>query len=304
MEKSMYNSISEVLQDVAAGRITPEQGDLEIELLNAAKEAPAATDAQGIPFEHTENVQNEDHTQKAEPKGGTRGSVAGIWGGDIDFNVEHGISGIIGGCIRDKVHIGGSVSGPIGGGIGSGVHIDGGISGPIGGSIGNYVQVGNGISGPIGGSIGRDTVIGGNLSGAVGGNIERGTVINGNISGVVGGIMAAHVHGSVSGAIGGDLNGIVDGSVSGVIGGSLNGEVAGDVGSPHHKNRKVIKKHLRGKVGGSVYGKIMGDVSGTVEGNVTYIHGNIIEGAVIKGRVDHLRGENRGTVLGGIVKQH
>ena len=51
---SMYKNISEILEDVSAGRLTPEQADAEIEQLHS--EQPV-NDAQGIPFEHAEQLE-------------------------------------------------------------------------------------------------------------------------------------------------------------------------------------------------------------------------------------------------------
>ena len=123
---SMYKNISEILEDVSAGRLTPEQADAEIELLHS--EQPV-NDAQGIPFEHAEQI---PHAEQAKAQGSaaqrpSRSSVSGIFSSTITFDVDGNVSGIIGGGIAPGVHIGGKVDGMLGGGIGDGAQIDGNI---------------------------------------------------------------------------------------------------------------------------------------------------------------------------------
>ena len=114
---SMYKNISEILEDVSAGRLTPEQADAEIEQLHS--EQPV-NDAQGIPFEHAEQI---PHAEQAKAQGSaakrpSRSSVSGIFSSTITFDVDGNVSGIIGGGIAPGVHIGGKVDGMLGGGIG------------------------------------------------------------------------------------------------------------------------------------------------------------------------------------------
>ena len=144
MEQSMYNSIAEVLQDVAAGRLTPEQADLEIERLGADTGAPfedvenVVTDALGVPFEHVEDAQDGAAPEEARPSSAPRekrSGITGIYGGNVNFDVNGSLTGIIGGCICEGVTIEGNISGPVGGPIKRGAHITGSISGPIGGAI-------------------------------------------------------------------------------------------------------------------------------------------------------------------------
>ena len=167
MEQSMYHSIGEVLQDVAAGRLTPEQADLEIERLGADTGAPfedvenVVTDAQGIPFEQA------SEEQPADPPREKRRGITGIYGGNVDFDVNGSLTGIIGGCICEGVTIDGNISGPVGGPIKRGAHITGSISGPIGGAIQENVRIDGNISGAIGGAIHKGVRIGGNISGAI-----------------------------------------------------------------------------------------------------------------------------------------
>ena len=262
---SMYKNISEILEDVSAGRLTPEQADAEIEQLHS--EQPV-NDAQGIPFEHAEQI---PHAEQAKAQGSaaqrpSRSSVSGIFSSTITFD------------------IGGKVDGMLGGGIGDGAQIDGNISGTVGGSIGREVIIRGKVSGPIGGGIGKGAEIRGDLDGPVGGNMD------------------GHVLGRICGPIGGNLTGTVDKDVLAPIGGNMSGEIGGNLGSERTRTKRMLGGDLRGHVGGSVFGKVMGDVTGTVDGDVTEIKGNIAPGAVIKGRVDRLHGKNNGTVLGGIVR--
>lgn len=262
---SMYKNISEILEDVSAGRLTPEQADAEIEQLHS--EQPV-NDAQGIPFEHAEQI---PHAEQAKAQGSaaqrpSRSSVSGIFSSTITFDVD------------------GNVSGIIGGGIGDGAQIDGNISGTVGGSIGREVIIRGKVSGPIGGGIGKGAEIRGDLDGPVGGNMD------------------GHVLGRICGPIGGNLTGTVDKDVLAPIGGNMSGEIGGNLGNERTRTKRMLGGDLRGHVGGSVFGKVMGDVTGTVDGDVTEIKGDIAPGAVIKGRVDRLHGKNNGTVLGGIVR--
>ena len=280
---SMYKNISEILEDVSAGRLTPEQADAEIEQLRS--EQPV-NDAQGIPFEHAEQI---PHAEQAKAQGSaaqrpSRSSVSGIFSSTITFDVDGNVSGIIGGGIAPGVHIGGKVDGMLGGGIGDGAQIDGNISGTVGGSIGREVIIRGKVSGPIGGGIGKGAEIRGDLDGPVGGNMD------------------GHVLGRICGPIGGNLTGTVDKDVLAPIGGNMSGEIGGNLGNERTRTKRMLGGDLRGHVGGSIFGKVMGDVTGTVDGDVTEIKGDIAPGAVIKGRVDRLHGKNIGTVLGGIVR--
>ena len=127
MENSAYKSISEILEDVAAGRLTPEQGDLEIERLNQKQDSSAGS---------------------ANAKT-SRKHISGIWGGSIDFDISGSVSGVVGGSICKGVTIGGSISGPIGGALQEGVRSGGSSSGPIGGGIHNNVRIEGDLSGYV-----------------------------------------------------------------------------------------------------------------------------------------------------------
>ena len=80
----MYASIEEILNAVAAGELTPEEADREIEALQARAAGSRAQQS-------------------------ARRSISGVYGGDIDADVAGNFHGIVGGSIADGVHIGGCV---------------------------------------------------------------------------------------------------------------------------------------------------------------------------------------------------
>lgn len=243
---SMYKNISEILEDVSAGRLTPEQADAEIEQLHS--EQPV-NDAQGIPFEHAEQI---PHAEQAKAQGSaaqrpSRSSVSGIFSSTIAFDVDGNVSGIIGGGIAPGVHIGGKVDGMLGGGIGKGAEIRGDLDGPVGGNMDGHVL--GRICGPIGGNltgtVDKDVLapIGGNMSGEISGNLGNERT---RTKRMLGGDLRGHVGGSVFGKVMGDVTGTVDGDVT---------EIKGDIAPGAVIKGRVDRLH--GKNNGTVLGGIV-----------------------------------------------
>lgn len=238
---SMYKNISEILEDVSAGRLTPEQADAEIEQLHS--EQPV-NDAQGIPFEHAEQI---PHAEQAKAQGSaaqrpSRSSVSGIFSSTITFDVDGNVSGTVGGSIGREVIIRGKVSGPIGGGIGKGAEIRGDLDGPVGGNMDGHVL--GRICGPIGGNltgtVDKDVLapIGGNMSGEIGGNLGNERT---RTKRMLGGDLRGHVGGSVFGKVMGDVTGTVDGDVTEIKGNIAPGAVIkGRVDRLHGKNNGTV----------------------------------------------------------------
>ena len=220
---SMYKNISEILEDVSAGRLTPEQADAEIEQLHS--EQPV-NDAQGIPFEHAEQIPHAEQVkaQGSAAKRPSRSSVSGIFSSTITFDVDGNVSGIIGGGIGKGAEIRGDLDGPVGGNMDG--HVLGRICGPIGGNLT--------------GTVDKDVLapIGGNMSGEIGGNLGNERT---RTKRILGGDLRGHVGGSVFGKVMGDVTGTVDGDVTEIKGNIAPGAVIkGRVDRLHGKNNGTV----------------------------------------------------------------